>query len=104
MGTAKYIINILKSNLNIVLSWGLHNLIAYENGVEFKVQGFKFKGWVSISYNQGSDLFDLTFENRKGVKMIEGVYVDSLISIIDNYVEYTGEKYKNDVEEWLRAI
>lgn len=104
MEMANYIISILKMNLNTVLSWGIHDIFGYENGLEFKVQGFKFTGWVSITYNEGTDLFDLSFQNKKGVEKIEGVYVDGLVDVIDRHVEYTGANYKNDVDKWLRSL
>lgn len=104
METAKYIISILRANLNTVLSWGIHNIFGYENGLEFKVQGFKFKGWVSINYNEGTDLFDITFQNNKCVEKIEGVYADGLVDVIDKHVEYTGSNYAKDVYNWLRTL
>lgn len=103
METANYIISILRANLNTVLSWGIHDIFGFENGVEFKVQGFKFTGWVT-AYNEGTDLFDLRFQNKKGVEKIEGVYVDGLVNVIDRHVEYTGANYKRDVDMWLRSL
>lgn len=74
----------------VVWSWGFHNPVAIENGLRFKVQGFKFRGVVSIVYNEGSDLFDLSFIKRnKVVKSIEGVFFDMLVDTIDDYVERT---------------
>ena len=104
MEMATYIISILRMNLNTVLSWGIHNIVACENGIEFLVQGFNFKGWVTITYNEGTDLFDLNFQNKKSVEKIEGVYVDGLVDVIDRHVEYTGANYKNDVDTWLRSL
>lgn len=87
---AKYIMSILKTQLMVVWSWGFHNPVAIENGLRFKVQGFKFRGVVSIVYNEGSDLFDLSFIKRnKVVKSIEGVFFDMLVDTIDDYVERT---------------
>lgn len=84
-----YILSILKTDLNIVWSWGFHNPKPLENGLSFKVQGFLHKGWVVIKYNEGSDLFDLKLMTNqlKEVKIIEGVYVDQLIDVIDDAVE-----------------
>ena len=90
MEMAKYIMSILKTQLMVVWSWGFHNPVAIENGLRFKVQGFKFRGVVSIVYNEGSDLFDLSFIKRnKVVKSIEGVFFDMLVDTIDDYVERT---------------
>lgn len=87
---AKYIMSILKTQLTVVWSWGFHQPMALENGLRFKVSGFKFKGSVEIVYNEGRDLFDVRFiKSNKGVNMIEGVYFDMLIDTIDDYVERT---------------
>ena len=99
MELAKYIMSILKTQLMVVWSWGFHNPIALENGLRFKVQGFKFKGVVEVVYDEGSDLFNVRFiKASKVVKMIEGVYFDCLIDVIDDYVEKT-EDYVNRVNE-----
>lgn len=104
MQTANHIISILKADLNRVLSWGTNSLIAYENGLSFKVQGFKFKGTVSIVYNEGTDLFDISFKNENGIEKIEDVYVDTLVDVIDRHVEFTGTNYRQDVEDWLNNM
>jgi len=89
---AKYIMIILKTQLMVVWSWGFHQPVAIENGLQFRVQGFKFRGVVSIVYNEGSDLFDLSFIKRnKVVKSIDGVFFDSLVEVIDDYVEKTSD-------------
>lgn len=88
MEMAKYIMTILKTQIVVVWSWGFHKPIAQENGLRFNVQGFKFRGVVSIVYNEGSDLFDLSFiKANKVVNTIDGVYFDMLIDVIDDFVE-----------------
>ena len=96
---ANYIMSILKTQLMVVWSWGFHQPVAIENGLQFRVQGFKFRGVVSIVYNEGSDLFDLSFiKANKVVKSIEGVFFDMLVSTIDEYVEHTSD-YEQRVQE-----
>ena len=90
MEMAKYIMTILKTQLMVVWSWGVHNPVALPNneGLRFKVQGFKFRGIVEVVYNEGSDLFDVRFlKANKVVNTIEGVYFDMLVDTIDDYVE-----------------
>ena len=41
MEMAGYIISILRTQLMVVWSWGFNSPIAIENGVRFKVQGFR---------------------------------------------------------------
>ena len=97
MEMAKYIMTILKTQLMVVWSWGFHQPVAIENGLQFKVQGFKFRGIVEVVYNEGRDLFDVRFLKRnKVVNTIEGVFFDSLVEVIDDFVEKTSD-YKERV-------
>ena len=99
MEMAKYIMSILKTQLMVVWSWGFHQPIALENGLRFKVTGYKFRGVVDVVYNEGSDLFDLSFIKRnKVVKSIEGVFFDSLVEVIDDFVEKTSD-YEQRVKQ-----
>ena len=105
MEMAKYIMSIFKTQLMIVWSWGFHQPMALENGLRFNVQGYKFRGVVSIVYNEGSDLFDLSFIKRnKVVKSIEGVFFDSLVEVIDDYVEKTTDYEKKVTAECLVKV
>ncbi len=90
MEMAKYIMQILKTQLMVVWSWGFNSPVAIENGLRFKVQGFKFKGIVEVCYNEGHDLFDVSFiKGGKMVKKVEDVFFDMLVDVIDNFVEKT---------------
>lgn len=94
---AKYILSIFKTQLMVVYSWGFHKPMALENGLRFKVTGFKFRGVVDVIYNEGRDLFDVSFIKRnKVVKSIDGVYFDMLVDTIDDFVEKTSD-YKERV-------
>ena len=67
--------------------------------IETEVQGFKFRGIVEVLYNEGSDLFDVSFiKAGKVIKTIDGVFFDMLVETIDNYVENT-----SDYEERVKA-
>ena len=97
MEIAKYILSIFKTQLMVVYSWGFHKPMALENGLRFKVTGFKFHGIVDVIYNEGRDLFDVSFIKRnKVVKSIDGVYFDMLVDTIDDFVEKTSD-YKERV-------
>ena len=92
MEMAKYIMTILKTQIVVVWSWGFNSPIAIQNGLRFKVQGFKFRGIVEVVYNEGSDLFDLSFiKAGKVVKSIDGVFFDMLVDTIDDFVEKTAD-------------
>ena len=97
---AQYILSILKSQLMVMWSWGYNSPVALTNGLQFKVQGFKHKGFVAVTYNEGKDLFDVTLFNCQMVitKKIEDVYFDQLVEVIDNEVEKV-HNYENRVKQ-----
>ena len=98
---AKYILSIFKTQLMVIYSWGFHQPMALENGIRFKVTGFKFKGIVDVVYNEGRDLFDVSFIKRnKVVKSIDGVYFDMLVDTIDNFVEKTADYDQRVIAEY----
>ncbi|MEN9917848.1 MAG: hypothetical protein RL662_284 [Bacteroidota bacterium] len=103
MEMANYILAILRTSQNIVWSWGFNSPKPLENGLSFKVQGFLHKGWVSVEYNEGSDLFDIKLltDQLKEVKSIEGIYVDQLIDVIDNAVECCNNYDQKVKDEYL---
>ena len=82
---ANYILEILKTNLMIVFSWGFRSPRAVKNGLSFMVSGFKYKGEVQVIYNEGKDLFEIHLPATS--KIIQDVYFDQLIEVIDNEVE-----------------
>lgn len=98
---AEYILSILRTQLMVVFSWGFHRPTALPNdeGLAFKVDGFKHRGWVFVKYNEGKDLFDIELRDKSlnVVRDIEDVYFDQLITMIDNAVEHT-ENYEEQVK------
>ncbi len=95
MEMAKYIMSIFRTQLMVVWSWGLHNAKAVDNGLRFDVDGYKFCGTVEVVYNEGYDLFDISFIKSGNVtEVIEGVYFDGLIDAIDITVERTPDYEK----------
>ena len=96
---AKYILQILITQPIIVFSWGFNAPIAIANGLRFKVQGFKFSGTIEIVYNEGTDLFDVKLiKDSNVVELVEGVYLDSLVNVIDCRVEKVDD-YKQRVQK-----
>lgn len=86
---ANYILEILKSNLMIVFAWGFNAPRALENGLSFRVNGFKYTGEVRIVYNEGKDLFEIHLPATG--KVIPDVYFDQLVEIIDEAIEKTAD-------------
>ena len=97
---AKYILAILRSQLMIVFSWGFHNPVALNNGLQFQVNGYKHKGKVQVKYDEGSDLFCVILLDRTGkeTRKQEGIYLDGLVDTIDAMVERT-EDYATRVKK-----
>ena len=91
---AEYILKILRSQLMIMWSWGFNSptRLADDRGLAFKVQGYKYKGWVEVAYDEGADLFDVIL--KKTGRKVEGVYLDQLVEVIDSLVERTDDYEK----------
>ena len=89
----QYILTIFKARLNIVTSWGLDpdTLRPIKYGIQFHVQGFKHTGLVRVTLNEGEDLFEVSLISDSGetVKTIESIFLDELVSTIDEAVEKT---------------
>ena len=101
---AGYILNIFRTNPFIVMSWGINpaSIEVVDLGVKFHVQGFKHKGFVQVVLNEGEDLFEVTLISEEGeiVNRIEHIFVDNLISIIDDAVEKTEDYEKRISQEY----
>ena len=102
-GIAEYIWKILKTQQTIVWSWGVDpdSVKTIKNGTQFHVQGFLMTGTVKITYDEGHDLFNLEFlpdDDTKPKKTIEGLYLDQLVSEIDENVEHC-ENYEQRINE-----
>ena len=97
---ADYIYSILKFQPTILLSWGIQCPVVIKLGLRFRVNGFLHKGIVEILYNEGADLFDVYLINEDGTlkELIEGVYFDELVDVIDQHVEWT-ENYNERVNK-----
>ena len=94
---AEYILQILRSQLMVVFSWGFNSptSLPCDKGLAFRVDGFMFQGEVKVIYNDGADLFEVHLSNGH---VEEDVYADCLVQVIDGLVERTNN-YKKNVEE-----
>ena len=84
---ARYIWSILKSDLPVLMSWGveIETVKVIKCGIEFKVNGFKHTGKVQIVLKR------------------EGIYFDMLVSEVDELVEKT-EDYEKRIAETYNII
>ena len=100
----QYILTILKTRLDIVTSWGLdpETLRPIKYGIQFHVQGFKHNGLVRVMLNEGADLFEvcLISDNGEMTDSRESIFLEDLISTIDELVEKTDDYEKRISEEY----
>jgi hypothetical protein len=89
-----------------VWSWGANSWSAGNDYLQFKVQGFKFKGLVKITLHP-CDYYIIEFlktNSNELVHKIEMCYFDEMTTNIDEYVEYTGVNYASDVKNALYKL
>ena len=105
---AGYIWSILKTQPFIVMSWGIgmNTIKPVEGGLGFHVQGFIHTGMVRIILDEGKDLFEIHLipDSEGERKIIEDVYFDMLVSVIDENIEKTDdyEKRISDTYDIIR--
>ena len=74
------------------MAWGVKGMIANTNGLQFKSTGMtRWKGWVDVKYNEGTDLYDIDFFRIRAGKLImdrkaTDVYAEDLVHVIDAQV------------------
>ena len=84
---------IATTTLAVRWSWGISKQKAtiYEGmpTLALKVSGALHKGWVFISYDRASDLYDISIVSLKGEckHKVEGVYFPDMGAVIDGIIE-----------------
>jgi hypothetical protein len=100
----QYILTIFERQPGIVASWGLDpkTLRPIKAGIEFHVQGFKHTGTVRVILNEGEDLFEVSLiaESGETVEAHESIFLDELISTIDDAVEKVDDYEKRVATEY----
>lgn len=93
MNTAQVILSQIKTlDPRALYAWGVKDLINMGDGLKFKTSGLTpWKGYVYIKYNSGRDLYEIQFFRFRKLevkydKIIEDVYVEDLVRIIDDFV------------------
>lgn len=101
------ILSILEGQKEILYSWGFNNVVSLENGLQFNVQGFLFKGKVTIFFNQDDNTFTIILDGNEGgcQRQILGIHPNELINAIDSLVEKncSQEEYAKKVVEEYEA-
>ena len=93
MNTAQIILSQIKALDPMALfAWGAKDLVNMGDGLKFKTSGMTpYKGQVYIKYNEGRDLYEIQFfrirkAELKMDKIVEDVYAEDMVGIIDNFV------------------
>jgi hypothetical protein len=74
------------------MAWGVKTMIANTNGLQFKSTGMcRWKGWVDVKYNEGTDLYDIDFFRIRAGKLImdrkvADIFAEDLVATIDAQV------------------
>ena len=74
------------------MAWGVKEMIANTNGLQFKSTGMaRWKGWVAVKYNEGTDMYDIDFFRIRAGKLImdrkvADIYAEDLVATIDSQV------------------
>lgn len=73
-------------------AWGAKELVNMGDGLKFKTTGMvKWKGYVYVKYNEGTDLYDIQFFRVRSAAVkidqkICNVFAEDLVRIIDTVV------------------
>lgn len=81
-----------------VSSWGISNISIDESSINFNVDGFLYKGCVSIRCDE--TFYEIHLERGKKLKCLNAV---ELTDILDSNIEKT-ENYQQDLESWLSSF
>ncbi len=104
MNTTRVIMRELSTYPSEVLSWGFSQfgILQGDTGITFHVQGYKFNGWVNIFYDEGADLFNVSYLSNLGktVKEQKGIYFDELVHTIDEEVEKTQDYNQRVMQQY----
>jgi hypothetical protein len=93
MNTAQIILSQIKTlDPMAMMAWGAKDLMNMGDGLKFKTSGLTpYKGQVYVKYNSGRDLYEIQFFRLRKLeikmdKIVEDVYAEDLVSVIDNFV------------------
>jgi hypothetical protein len=90
------------------MSWGVSKFGALQGdtGIIFHVQGYKFNGWCKIVYDEGADLFNVSYLSNQGkiVNEQKGIYFDELVRTIDEEVEKTPDYNQRVMQQYSVVV
>lgn len=75
-----------------IFAWGAKEFVNMGDGLKFKTSGMvKWKGYVYVKYNEGTDLYDIEFFRIRDCeikcdKEMTGIFAEDLVHVIDGVV------------------
>lgn len=93
----KALVCFLKEEEN-VSSWGISNIHIDDSSINFNVDGFIYKGRISIRHDDTN--YEIYFEHGKKLRCEDAT---ALTDILDANIEKT-DKYLHDLENWLSSF
>lgn len=81
-----------------VSSWGIYKINIDESSINFNVDGFLYKGCISIKCDETN--YEIHFEHGKIIRCSDA---GKLTDILDSNIEKT-EDYQQDLENWLSSF
>lgn len=93
MNTAQTILSQIRAlDFRALMAWGAKDFVNMGDGLKFRTSGLTpWKGQVYIKYNYGTDLYEIQFfrvrkAEVKMDKVLEDVYAEDLVRLIDEFV------------------
>lgn len=78
-----------------VLSWDAHAFVAIESGLQFKVKGYIFQGYVRIHFDANQDLYNIALGHIHNYQWVEtkrnGSFWDQMVDLLDEVIESGSE-------------
>ena len=87
----------LLTNKIVVTSWGITNLNVSDADISFEVDGFKYKGTVSIVASAKL----LHYVVRIGERQFKDCHLKDVVEMIDKEVEY-GSNYQDELKKYMK--
>lgn len=93
--TIKQVMITLLNKKDIVTSWGISDICIIDDRVSFKVDGFRYKGLVTI-YSKSENLLEVVLNYRS----YRNVTTKNILSLLDSEIE-SSDDYINDLQVWI---
>ena len=97
----RVILRLLQKDLSVFFSWGAYDFETLPpNGLKFTVNGFLYKGGVSVMYDKEKSLQakEFVFAVKIGSNIYKNIRASELADFIDKKIEYS-ENYEQMLQQ-----